>query len=625
MKLIPQPQQLELQEGTYRIGYQDRITLDAACSPAAYGYAKLLAGELEEQAGISLLIDRRTHTTHPGIRLLQAERPRLGREGYELEITPAGVRITGGGEAGLLYGVQTLRQILRQEGLVLPCLHLTDRPALATRGLFYDVTRGRIPTMAFLKDLADRCSFYKLNQLHLYIEHTFLFDGFSEVWRDDTPLTPEDILELDAYCQALHIDLVPSVATLGHLYKVLRTRSFHKLSEVDEPQGAPFSFYQRQCHHTLNVTDADSLELVYRMMDQFLPLFSSRLFNINGDEPFDLGKGRGKALADQVGSHQMYVDWIGKLCRHVEELGKQPLFWGDIILAHPETMQELPQDVICMNWDYDPAPREDHAQKLWAQGANQYLCPGVQGWKQTVNRLDLAYANVKKMASLAHKYRAAGLLVTEWVDLGHLQDPESSVPGILYSAAMGWNAQLLPEEELNAGISVVEYGDRSGQLLSILRTLSQQVVFNWGHVVELSEILSGRLTDETPEEFWARFLPQIQPNLHRIQEVNGTIDACQEAICRLMPAMDRSGRKRMLPFLLMSDGQKLLNRLAAVWEQQYLGSANPLQQNPVDLAAQLETWYASYKQLWARTSRESELYRIGQTIFWLADQLRSLS
>ena len=85
----------------------------------------------------------------------------------------------------------------------------------------------------------------------------------------------------------------------------------------------------------------------------------------------------------------------------MEELGKQPLFWGDIILAHPETMQELPQDVICMNWDYDPAPREDHAQKLWAQGANQYLCPGVQGWKQTVNRLDLAYANVKKMASLS--------------------------------------------------------------------------------------------------------------------------------------------------------------------------------------------------------------------------------
>ena len=187
---------------------------------------------------------------------------------------------------------------------------------------------------------------------------------------------------------------------------------------------------------------------------------------------------------------------------------------------------------------------------------------------------------------------------------------------------MGWNAQLPSEEELNADISVVEYGDRSGQLLSVLRTLSQQVVLSWGQVVELSEILSGRLPDETAEEFWARFLPRIQPNLHRIQAVNETIDACQETVCRLMPSMDRSGRKRMLPFLLMSDGQKLLNRLAAVWEQQYLGSINPLQQNPADLAAGLETWYASYKQLWTRSSRESELYRIGQTIFWLADHLR---
>lgn len=154
------------------------------------------------------------------------------------------------------------------------------------------------------------------------------------------------------------------------------------------------------------------------------------------------------------------------------------------------------------------------------------------------------------------------------------------MPGILYSAAMGWNRQVPSEERLNADISVVEYGDRSGQLLSVLRTLSQQVVLSWGEVVEFSEILNGRLPHKTPEEFWERFRPRIQPNLHRIQEINETIDACQETICGLMPAMDRLGRKRMLPYLLMSDGQKLLNRLAAVWETRYLGHANPLQQVP---------------------------------------------
>ncbi len=121
-----------------------------------------------------------------------------------------------------------------------------------------------------------------------------MFDGFSEVWRDDTPLTPADILELDAYCRSLQIDLVPSIATLGHLYKVLRTKSYRHLSEIEEADGVPFSFYQRMCHHTLNTTDEASLSLVYGMIDEFLPLFTSHLFNINGDEPFDLGRGRGK-------------------------------------------------------------------------------------------------------------------------------------------------------------------------------------------------------------------------------------------------------------------------------------------------------------------------------------------
>ena len=89
-----------------------------------------------------------------------------------------------------------------------------------------DVTRGRIPKLSYLKEMADRCSLYKINQMHLYIEHTFLFDGLSETWRDDTPLTAQDILEFDEYCAQRNIELVPSIATFGHLYKVLRTKTY---------------------------------------------------------------------------------------------------------------------------------------------------------------------------------------------------------------------------------------------------------------------------------------------------------------------------------------------------------------------------------------------------------------
>lgn len=69
--------------------------------------------------------------------------------------------------------MQTLRQLIIQYGICLPCLYIEDYPQIPVRGWFMDVTRGRIPKLSYLKEMADRCSLYKINQMHLYIEHTF--------------------------------------------------------------------------------------------------------------------------------------------------------------------------------------------------------------------------------------------------------------------------------------------------------------------------------------------------------------------------------------------------------------------------------------------------------------------
>ena len=84
----------------------------------------------------------------------------------------------------------------------------------------------------------------------------------------------------------------------------------------------------------------------------------------------------------------MYIQWVNRVCEHVEEIGKRPMFWGDIIAAHPETIKELPKDIICMTWDYGLAPGDTNVRKLWENGAHQYLCPGVQGWNQTIHLLE---------------------------------------------------------------------------------------------------------------------------------------------------------------------------------------------------------------------------------------------
>ena len=55
--------------------------------------------------------------------------------------------ICGGDRQGLRWGVQTLRQIIMQCGLVLLALHIQDRSAYLTRIYSLDVTCGRVPTM----------------------------------------------------------------------------------------------------------------------------------------------------------------------------------------------------------------------------------------------------------------------------------------------------------------------------------------------------------------------------------------------------------------------------------------------------------------------------------------------
>ena len=130
-----------------------------------------------------------------------------------------------------------------------------------------------MPTLAWLKQWADKLCLYKYNQLQLYIEHTFAFDGMSETWRGSSPLTPADILEFDQYCASLGIELVPSVSTFGHQYVAMRTQELRELGEFPEDADRPFSFIERMRHHTLNVADDRAFAFSTQLVDSYLQLF----------------------------------------------------------------------------------------------------------------------------------------------------------------------------------------------------------------------------------------------------------------------------------------------------------------------------------------------------------------
>ena len=655
--IIPEPNSMTVGEGVVSLPYAGRVNESIAIGDGDYLLAHQLVADIRSATGLDW--DVATGDMWPGFISLHIADSDASEEAgtpgaYTLTIDIDGIAITGCDFEGVRNGVQTLRQLIRQNGTVLPVLQIEDAPAYRIRGYYLDATRGRVPTLAWLKQWADKLCLYKYNQLQLYIEHTFAFDGMSETWRGSSPLTPADILEFDQYCANLGIELVPSVSTFGHQYVAMRTQELRELGEFPEDADRPFSFIERMRHHTLNVADDRAFAFSTQLVDSYLQLFRTKRFNICADETFDLGKGQSKQEAQRVGVATLYATYVGKLCEHLSQQGREPMFWGDIAIEMPEILETLPNNVTLLNWQYDPEATDEKIQLVAKAGAKQIVCPAVWGWNALLPRIDDAWNNIARIARYGVDCGAEGMLVTDWGDFGHVNDPRMAVPGMIFGAQYAWNpagdsSGDTAENDLLARVSRVEYDDCSARFVALLRSASAQAVFTWRELVEylelddgagncntdvaqtipcLTERLANQETALTLREARDRMMRNMATTIERIPQANRKLQQCMVEIA---PIMAHTGKPGIVAAVRIAmEGQLLLNRVGFA-----LAGANDVRdahdvddQQPSDccaLARDLECWCEAYAKEWAVTSQPSELHRIQETVWKAADELRRIS
>ncbi len=610
MILLPLPRQMEEKEGTLMLGMGTMIVMDASCPHGARVYAGQLKEEIARWAGLTAEIGRGTFRR--GDILLKVDAS-LEEQHYTLNIDGEGAFLCGGSLTALGWAVQTLRQIVRQSAGLLPWVAIDDEPDMKNRGFYHDATRGRIQTLDNMKKLVDTLSFYKMNQLQLYVEHTYLFRDLTELWRDETPMTAEEVLELDQYCYERGVELVPSIATFGHLYKLLKTRSYEHLCELPDSAAEPFGFRARMQHHTVNVSNPEAMALEKDMIVEYMQLFRTNQFNICADETFDLGKGRSQELAKEKGTGRIYMEYIKELFDFLLEKGKRPMFWGDIICGHPELYSQLPKEVICLNWGYGDNQPERETEILHSVGATQYLCPGVRGWNTWVNMIRGGYRNITLMCGYARKHQAVGMLNTDWGDFGHINQPIFSIPGIIYGAVCSWGEKVPEFEELNRQISILEFGDASGELVSCLDKMNSTSVFSWHNAVTIREwAMQGMEKQKIQEEF-------NREDMSRVPEQNSRIDEIEAELRRISRSMDSTQRRIVECAHVALQVTKVWNRTGAYLAELQKGN-HP--ENGPEIASELERCLHYYQNLWRENSKEGDIVEISKVFCWYADALR---
>lgn len=400
--------------------------------------------------------------------------PDSNTQAYQLRIEASGVTVTAAGPSGLFHGIQTLQQIVDRERTRWRCRAIDDAPDLAIRGLSLDVSRGRVPTMDTLRRLVDRLASMKINHLQLYVEHTFDFRFDPDIARGSSPLTHDDIRQLDEYCRDRFIDLVPSIATFGHMGRILSLPQYRHLAEIEATQPwESQSWPQRLRGLTIDASNPESRDLLRSMLDEYLPLFSSRFANVNADETHDLGNGRNRAHCARVGRGRLYIDHLLFLSEVCGRHGKRMMFWGDVIRNHPELLHELPADAVILDWGYD-ADADFPALRTAARGDREVVvCPGTTGWNRLINDIGTSDTNIRNASAAAETYSASGMIVTDWGDHGHFNLPACSLPAIAFAAARAWSSKSPENDRTDQTIEAFVFDSCAPGIMAALRRVAR--------------------------------------------------------------------------------------------------------------------------------------------------------
>jgi len=360
--IIPKPAQMKVNRGTFTLAPGTKILVrsdDAYAHRVGEYLSKFISGAV---GGPLPVHDAPSSSVDRGAILLSLQAsPTLGREGYELTVTPRNIRIHAAKAAGLFYGVQTLRQMLPPEmesnpavkkPLKVPCVHIQDQPRYSWRGLMLDCSRTFL-SLAYLRSTLDRMALYKLNVLHLHLTD-------DQGWRLEIKKYPEltrrgayfdarygggggfytqqEMRDLIVYAGERNITIVPEIEMPGHSLEVLAT--YPELAcDLAEPRKFEIrpwvngqGLLQPVCAGNDKV-----YEMYQDILSEVMDLFPSPFIHVGGDEaPKDAWKKcprcqariQAEGLKDEEGLQSYFMQRMEKV---IDSRGRRMIGWDEIL------------------------------------------------------------------------------------------------------------------------------------------------------------------------------------------------------------------------------------------------------------------------------------------------------
>jgi len=602
--LLPEPRSLDFRNGAFNLSPTVNISLvaNAAYHPITRHAVRLLQRWLDTLGYGAILFNRDQlppNSSAHGLIVLSCGQSTTD-ESYDLTVSRKIVTARSPGPKGLHYAINTLIQLVHQFHPQIPCLNIQDRPAFQHRGYLLDISRGRVPTVTALERLIDRLAFFKINELQLYVEHTFRFAFDPAISSGCDHITASDIRHIDSYCQQHGIEMVPCLATFGHMARILSMSSYRNLAAIPpRAHWENLSWDERAHGSTINPLHPGTSVLLKKMMDEYLPLFTSRYFNGCADEPYDLGRGTTRQAAGRLGLPRLFADHIKFLRKCAADHQKRLMIWSDFPLHHPATIPLLPSDTIVLDWGYSASMDFMKTRVFSESGLPTRVCPSTRGYRVLFNRVEEARLNISRYARSGCACRSEGLLNTDWGDLGHFNLPAASLHGMLLGAAMAWNPSADAESHFDQAFSRILFDDPGDHAAYFYRTAGSIEPADWALLIS----------------------PEIDPPSVTRQFPKHKLVASRDMLSELIRIHNHFHENILLDNTDIDELRLALEAIDLLHRRLMLAGRHDYHSHSAKLAADVLNFSQKYKTVWLRTSKPLGLERIVRKLSKLARTL----
>ena len=269
--------------------------------------ARFLASYVKEATGYEPKVI--TGNADKGIHLSIASDIR-NPEGYRLLISENGIEIAGASNAGIFYGVQTLRKSIPAvaEGMdiELPAASINDYPRFPYRGMHLDVSRHFFPVDS-VKKFIDILALHNMNRFHWHLtddqgwrieikkypeltqigaqrketvigRNSGKYDG--KPYGEGMFYTQDEIRDVIAYAQERFITIIPEIDLPGHQLAAITT--YPDLGCT----GGPYEVWTQWgvSDDVICAGNEKAMTFLEDVLGEVIDLFPSEYIHVGGDE-----------------------------------------------------------------------------------------------------------------------------------------------------------------------------------------------------------------------------------------------------------------------------------------------------------------------------------------------------